>query len=156
MKSGHRRNHLSAILLVFLGFPDLIQWQNTWAKIANPTCQFLDHNNWGILPCHRNETLWQASCLCSGFSFWFPFLWLLQSNADWNLVEYLIFSITYVEQHKFKIQSIILQDLQWESIAKFTRKSIVLSFAYLYFIHLKWFYWYVFTWHWALQIVALY
>jgi hypothetical protein len=24
MKSGHRKNHLSAILLVFLGFPDLI------------------------------------------------------------------------------------------------------------------------------------
>ena len=98
-------------------------------KLQDPTWQFLDHNNWGILSCHRNETLWQASCLSSGFSFWFPFLCLLQSNADWNLVEYLIFSITHVEQHKFKIQSIILQDLQWESIAKFTRKSIVLSFA---------------------------
>ena len=45
IKSGHRRNHLSAILLVFLGFPDLIQWQNTWARIANPTWVFLDHPN---------------------------------------------------------------------------------------------------------------
>ena len=41
IKSGHRRNHLSAILLVFLGFPDLIQWQNTWARIAKPTWVFL-------------------------------------------------------------------------------------------------------------------
>ena len=43
IKSGHRRNHLSAIFLVFLGFPDLIQWQNTWARIANPIWVFLDH-----------------------------------------------------------------------------------------------------------------
>jgi hypothetical protein len=37
MKSGHRSNHLSEILLVFWGFPDPIQWQNTRVRLANPT-----------------------------------------------------------------------------------------------------------------------
>jgi hypothetical protein len=34
MKRGHRRNHLSAIIFMFLDFPD---------KIANPTIAFLGH-----------------------------------------------------------------------------------------------------------------
>ena len=45
MKSGHIRNHLSGILLVFWGFSDLIQWRNTWAIIANPIWQFFGHPN---------------------------------------------------------------------------------------------------------------
>ena len=41
MKSGHRRNHLSEILLVFLGFPDLIEWQNTRVRLGKPSWSFL-------------------------------------------------------------------------------------------------------------------
>ena len=31
---------MSAILNMFLDFPDLVQWQSTWDKIANPNFQF--------------------------------------------------------------------------------------------------------------------
>ena len=45
MKSGHRRNHLSEFLLVFLGFPDLIEWQNTRVRLAKPSWSFLARPN---------------------------------------------------------------------------------------------------------------
>ena len=63
MKSGHRRNHLSEILLVFLGFPDLIQWQNTRVRLANPTWTFLARPKGDRLIWNKHITSWRKqSC----------------------------------------------------------------------------------------------
>jgi hypothetical protein len=73
MKSGHRRNHLSEFFLVFLGFPYLIEWQNTRVRLAKPTWSFLARpiNTW-IIPKYPNilSAVSEKNSSSSGRFFW--------------------------------------------------------------------------------------
>ena len=111
MKSGH---HLSAILLVFFDFPDLIQWQHTCDKIANPSFQFLEHPNtvpfqWYVLKYKRidvcKETVKEKTGLIQNSKGpptpHFKFLYLSWQENSYLVKNRLISRVVYVFEAQY-------------------------------------------------------